>query len=241
MFGKLDNKKLFTFVVVAVLLYCVFNMGKPVKSDMMGLQFPGVGKKASPEQGISGTDMDEIDDQYAPANLAGTNTDLNIDVDLTGITIPAGDSFVIQGSPNGGETVFEDTYGFAADLYTSAFLSNGDDRYILATADDGAGVGTTIVDIAGVIDQDGTGEPWEFTDGYLFRNPSVNTGNGGVFDLSEWTVGGVNSLETGDDAEEAILIVASTTPGAHSFIPIPEPSTAVLGGVALLGLLRRRR
>ena len=78
MFGKLDNKKLFTFVVVAVLLYCVFNMGKPVKSDMMGLQFPGVGKKASPEQGISGTDMDEIDDQYAPANLAGTNIDLNI-------------------------------------------------------------------------------------------------------------------------------------------------------------------
>lgn len=174
-------------------------------------------------------------------NQSNANTDLNIDVDLTGITIPAGDSFVIQGSPNGGETVFEDTYGFAADLYTSAFLSNGDDRYILATADDGAGVGTTIVDIAGVIDQDGTGEPWEFTDGYLFRNPSVNTGNGGVFDLSEWTVGGVNSLETGDDAEEAILIVASTTPGAHSFIPIPEPSTAVLGGVALLGLLRRRR
>jgi len=174
-------------------------------------------------------------------NQSNSNTDLNIDVDLTGITIPGSSSFVIQGSGNGGQTVFEDTYGFAADLYTSAFLSNGDDRYLLATADDGAGVGIGIVDIAGVIDQDGTGEPWEFTDGYLFRNPSVTTGNNGVFDISEWTVGGVDSLQAANDTEETALILANTTPGTHSFAQVPEPSSALLGGLALLGLIRRRR
>ena len=80
MFGKLDNKQLFTFVVVAALLYFVFNMGSPNKSNMMGLHFPQMlQKKAQPvQQGISGTDMDELDDQYAPANLSGTNIDLNI-------------------------------------------------------------------------------------------------------------------------------------------------------------------
>ena len=79
MFGKLDNKQLFTFVVVAVLLYCVFNMGSPSKSNMMGLHFPKMLQPSvKPEQGISGTDMDELDDQYAPANLSGTNIDLNV-------------------------------------------------------------------------------------------------------------------------------------------------------------------
>lgn len=170
---------------------------------------------------------------------SNANTDLNIDIDLTGITIAAGESYVIQSTGNNGQSVFESTYGFAADFYTSAFISNGDDRYILATADDGAGVGTTIVDIVGEIDTDGSGSAWEYLDGYIFRNADSITGNGGAFDVSNWTVGGVNSLETGNDVEEAALIVSLTTPGSHIFIP--EPSTALLGGLGLLALLRRRR
>lgn len=166
-------------------------------------------------------------------------TDLDIDVDLTGVTVAAGDSYVIQSSANDGQNVFETTYGFAADLYTPAFFSNGDDRYILATADDGAGVGTVIADILGEIDTDGTGTAWEHTDGYLFRNADSVTGNGGVFNIADWTVGGVNSLETGDDVTETALILAITTPGTHTFVP--EPATSLLGALGLLALLRRRR
>lgn len=79
MFGKLDNKQLFTFLVVAVLLYCVFNMGSPAKSKMMGLHFPKVlQQKMEPKQAISGADVNELEDEYAPANLEGTNIDLNV-------------------------------------------------------------------------------------------------------------------------------------------------------------------
>lgn len=173
-------------------------------------------------------------------NQSNASTDLNIDVDLTGVTIPAGDSYVIQSSSNDGQTVFEDTYGFPADLYTPAFFSNGDDRYILATADDGLGVATVLADIYGEIDVDGTGTAWEFTDGYAFRNPTVLSGNGGVFDISEWTVGGVNSLEDPgfDDAAEVVLILANTTPGTHTIIP--EPTAGLLALVGAAFVARRR-
>jgi hypothetical protein len=80
MFGKLDNKQLFTFVVVAVLLYMVFHMGTSSRDSMMGLRLPSVLQRMEPQsaQTISGADMDELDDEYAPANLEGTNIDLNI-------------------------------------------------------------------------------------------------------------------------------------------------------------------
>ncbi len=166
---------------------------------------------------------------------SNANTDLDIDVDLTGITITAGDSYVIQSSANGGQSVFETTYGFAADLYTSAFFSNGDDRYILTDTADSS----NLVDIHGQIDTDGTGEVWEYTDGYAFRNADVLSGNSGLYVHSEWTTGGVNSLETGDDVEEAALIVQLTTPGTHNFVP--EPASAFMIAIAGGLLLRRRR
>ncbi|QDU55454.1 lamin tail domain-containing protein [Aeoliella mucimassa] len=173
---------------------------------------------------------------------SNSNTDLDIDVDLTGVTIAALDSYVIQSTSNTGQEVFESTYGFAADLYTDAFFSNGDDRYILTLSDDAS----VLADIHGEIDVDGTGTDWEYTDGYAYRLPSVNTGNGGVYDHSEWFTGGVNSLETGDDVEEAALILQLTTPGTHDFTPmqVPEPSSILLTLMAATGagavVMRRR-
>jgi hypothetical protein len=188
------------------------------------------------------TNTGDTDFTFAEGGIivqSNDNTDLDIDVDLTNVTIAAGESFVIQSDANDGQSVFESTYGFAADLYTGAFFGNGDDRYILADDTDGAGVATNLVDIYGEIDVDGTGEPWEYTDGYSFRNPTAISGNGGVFDISEWTVGGVNSLETGDDTTEAALIVSLTTPGTHVFIP--EPTSLALLSMGGLAALRRRR
>ncbi|TWT90276.1 hypothetical protein Mal64_06610 [Pseudobythopirellula maris] len=173
---------------------------------------------------------------------SNANIDLVIDVDLTGVTITAGDSFVIQTTSNDGQNIFENTYGFPADLYSPGFFSNGDDRYILATADDGAGtpLATVIADIHGVLDTDGSGEPWEYTDGFAYRLPTVTDGNGGVFDISEWYHSGVNGLETGDDATELPLIQAQTTPGTHTF-GVPEPSTALLALASIVCLSGTKR
>lgn len=175
-------------------------------------------------------------------NQSNAGTDLIIDVDLTGVTITAGQSYVIQSAGNDGQNVFETTYGFAADLYTAAFFPNGDDRYILATADDGLGNGTVLADIYGDIDTDGTGTAWEFLDGYSFRNPDVTMGNGGVFAIGEWTVGGVNSLEDPgfDDVIELGLILANTTPGTHEIIPEPGTIALALLSLASVGAVSMR-
>ncbi len=171
-------------------------------------------------------------------NQSNDSTDLNIDVSLLGVTILAGQSYVIQSSANGGQAIFESTYGFAADLYTPAFFSNGDDRYILADADDGGGVATNLVDIHGQIDTDGTGTAWEYLDSYAYRLPTAITGNGGVFAIGEWFHAGVNALETGDDATELVLIQQNTTPGTHNYVP--EPASLALISLGGLAMLRRR-
>ena len=171
---------------------------------------------------------------------SNADTDLTIEVPLTGVTIPAGDSYVIQSSSNGGQAVFESTYGFAADLYTPAFFSNGDDRYILATADDGLGNATTIADIHGDIDTDGTGTGWEYLDSYAFRLPTAVTGNGGAFAIGEWFHAGVDALETGDDVSETALILALTTPGTHVFVPEPGSVALALMSLASAGALSMR-
>ena len=73
-------QQIMTAVAVLAILYCLFSdkLRAPSKSNMMGLHMPKMFEKAQPAPGVEGTDMDELDDQYAPANLAGTNIDLNI-------------------------------------------------------------------------------------------------------------------------------------------------------------------
>lgn len=60
------------------------------------------------------------------------------------------------------------------------------------------------------------------------------------FDISEWTInaanftnaeGGVWSLAVGNEGNDLVL----------SYTAIPEPAAAILGGLGLLALLRRRR
>ncbi len=164
---------------------------------------------------------------------SNANTDLDIDVDMSGVTILAGQSFVIASSQNDGVNVFESTYGFAANLYTTAFFGNGDDRYILSD-------GVNLVDIFGQINIDGTGEAWEYTDSYAFRNADVISGSGGSFDLMQWSLGGVGALNAGgDDNAKLPIILQFTTPGAHNFVPAPG-AAAVLAMGGLVGLRRRR-
>jgi hypothetical protein len=104
-------------------------------------------------------------------------------------------------------SMFEQVYGFLPDQWLGTFI-NGDDVVVLflglATGD---GSDATIVDIYGVIGVDGSGEVWEYTDGYSFRLGTIAAANP-TFDAAEWFIGGLNSLETGDDLTELPLILA---------------------------------
>ncbi|MGD9875034.1 MAG: lamin tail domain-containing protein [Kiritimatiellia bacterium] len=102
------------------------------------------------------------------------------DIALTG-TVAAGDTYVV--SYNTGD--FVSAYGFAPDQYSGNISGNGDDAYALFIG--GNSADGTLVDIYGVVNQDGTGMPWEYTDKQANRNPGVFTPKS-TWDSNEWTI-----------------------------------------------------
>lgn len=108
------------------------------------------------------------------------NTEVSSSIDLSGLIIGAQSTLVI--SPNSQE--FEMVYGFPPDLAVSTNSpadSNGDDNLELV---DPFG---TVIDVFGVIGEDGSGTNHEFEDGRAFRNMDVIEGNP-MFTFSEWTI-----------------------------------------------------
>ncbi len=108
------------------------------------------------------------------------NTEVSSTIDLSGFIIGAESTLVI--SPNAAE--FELVYGFAPDLGVSTNSpadSNGDDNLELV---DPFG---TVIDMFGVIGEDGSGTNHEFEDGRAVRNPDILEGNP-IFTFGEWTI-----------------------------------------------------
>ena len=103
-------------------------------------------------------------------------------VQLTG-TLADGGTYVIAYN-----TTFDSSYSDTADMYNGTVISgNGDDSYWLIQ---GGGYGTgTVVDAYGVMNQDGTGMAWEYTDSKAVRNSSISTGTD-TWTASEWTITG---------------------------------------------------
>ena len=136
------------------------------------------------------------------SNGAATPSSL---VTLSG-TLEPGASFVIASESATFTTL---VYGFGPNLVNGAANNNGDDGVVLLDATGG------VVDIYGVPGISGAGQPWEYTDGYAYRNANVTAPNA-TFALSEWTFGGKASLDAPDDATRLTLLRGNTTPGAHA-------------------------
>ena len=133
---------------------------------------------------------------------------------LSGILSP-GASYVINYDND--NDPFNSVYGFDADHLMGGGYINGDDTVLLYLgAATGDGSDATLIDIYGVIGTDGSGEDWEYADGYSYRLGT--SANNGVWDASDWFVGGKDSLEAGcggDDACEEVNLQTLTTPGTH--------------------------
>ena len=84
-----------------------------------------------------------------------------------------------SGTGNGG---YDDWFGEAADMYTNGNTMNGDDAIALykITSSD-----TVNIDVAGAVGTDGTGEPWEYIDGWLYRNHAAKAST--TFNMDDWT------------------------------------------------------
>ncbi|CAM4123342.1 DUF5689 domain-containing protein [Zobellia nedashkovskayae] len=114
------------------------------------------------------------------------NTEVSSEIDLSDLTINANGFLVI--SPNADE--FETVYGFAPDLgvgTNSPADSNGDDNLQLVDPFE------TVIDVFGVVGEDGSGTNHEFEDGSAVRRAEILIGNS-VYNIEEWLI----SNDSGD-------------------------------------------
>ena len=116
------------------------------------------------------------------------------DIALTGTVAPGG-TYVIAGSTN-----FQTVYSSApAPNQTSGNIDgNGNDGYFLFSG--GRHTNGVLEDACGVVDQNGTGMAWEYTDRRAARQAAVTVGNP-TWTASEWTIARAN--------------VEDMTPGVH--------------------------
>lgn len=102
---------------------------------------------------------------------------------------------------------FENFFGFAPD-YTSGVVNiNGDDAVELFK--DGS-----VIDVFGDINTDGTGEPWEYTDGWAYRNASTGP-DGTTFSLGDWSFNDLSGETVNSTAANPVPIASFTKPSSY--------------------------
>lgn len=114
-----------------------------------------------------------------------------------------GQEYTFSGSASAGDylyiasesTNFTAFFGFAPTATNRAANINGDDAIELFR--DGA-----VVDTFGDIDTDGTGQPWEYMDGWAYRNTGTGP-DGTTFVLGSWSFSGKNALDGQSDNDSA--------------------------------------
>ncbi len=105
----------------------------------------------------------------------------------------AGGTFIYCEAPNSNNpTAFVDYFGFAADYDVGyAAGTNGDDAIELFLV---GGAEPVVVDVHGDRDVDGTGQAWDYLDGWSKR--VTNTGpDGATFVIGNWTFSGADALD----------------------------------------------
>jgi hypothetical protein len=128
-------------------------------------------------------------------------------VDLGGIALAVGDSYVIASSQNNGSAQYQAAYGDNADLYVDLPFGDGNDVYSLESGPD-------VIDTYGIIGVNGTLEDWWYEDGCAYSKP-CRAPNHGIFDADDWRIGGPDSLAGLSDVECIAKLRARTTPKKH--------------------------
>ncbi len=111
-------------------------------------------------------------------------------------------------------TEFTNWFGFAPDYTSSAANINGDDAIELFMS-------SSVIDVFGDINLDGTGQPWEYLDGWAYRNSTTGP-DGTTFNLANWTFSGPNAL----DGETSNAAAVSPVPNG-TFTTSPTVGFAV--------------
>jgi len=156
--------------------------------DMMTSTMVFISELADPNNNRGARFVELYNSDIATLSLNGwklirytnANTSISATLDLSDYHIDAMKTLVI--APNASE--FEQVYGFPPDIAASTngpADSNGDDTLVLL---DPFG---TVIDIFGVIGEDGSGTNHEFEDGRALRIPQINMGNTS-YTFEEWEI-----------------------------------------------------
>ena len=145
------------------------------------------------------------------------------------ISVPA-DTCIWVASEAAGFTQF---FGFAPSYTSGAMSINGDDAIELFT-------NGFVSDVFGEIDVDGTGQPWEYLDGWAYREQATGP-DGSIFVQGNWTYSGPNALDgETSNATAATPFPTGTYPSSGPCsLPDAAPSVSSTtpadgaGGVAL--------
>jgi predicted extracellular nuclease len=138
-------------------------------------------------------------------------------------------------------TGFSDFFGFSPNYTSGAAAINGDDAIELFMSGG-------VVDVFGDIDVDGSGEAWEYLDGWAYRNDGTGP-DGSTFAIGNWSFSGPNALdgettngtattpfpigsysscELSAPAPELLLSEVVVTPTAGEFIEIHNPTGSAI-------------
>lgn len=109
---------------------------------------------------------------------------------------------------------FTEFMGFAPDYTTGALSVNGDDAIELFQS----GV---VVDLFGAVDVDGSGQPWEYLDGWAVRNPGEIANPD--FNIAQWSFSGPNAF----DGEVSNASAATPFPTASFEDVVVAPTFAI--------------
>jgi predicted extracellular nuclease len=130
---------------------------------------------------------------------------------LPAVSLTAGAYFTVASEATG----FTAFFGTAPDVTSSVASINGDDAIALYE-------GETLRDVFGEIGVDGSGEPWDYTDGWAYR---ASVAPSTTFTLADWTFSGADALD-GETAN-----AAAATPFPAGPFAAADPGTGPAGPV----------
>ena len=129
------------------------------------------------------------------------------------ISVTAGTFIYVASEATG----FTSYFGFAPDYTTTAMAINGDDAVELF-------FGGNVIDVFGDINVDGTGQPWDYLDGWVYRNAGTGP-DGSVFGLTNWTYSGIDAMDLETTNATAVTPFPIAT---FTYLPTPGPTGVTL-------------
>lgn len=135
---------------------------------------------------------------YGFSNSSNGNGVSQVEFQFSGSATAGGYLYITRNAED-----FSSFFGFDANFVTSSANNNGDDAiaiYNNVTEDSSGSLQGTQIDGYGDLDVDGTGEVWDYQDGWAYRINGTGP-DGTTFTPAHWIISGIN--ENDDDTTQA--------------------------------------